>query len=480
MLKKIEKFLQSKYYIALIFGITGLSWLIRGKATSTGFHIFNMIGTVLLLVIFVLISSFYKNSLYTIPIVLCFSYIVNNTSMNMDTTSSMFFLAILILYLLGLIIHSIRFGVNYQRGGLTLGLLFIAFANIFPLGYVEIHLPLIIFSLVGFHHFVLYQYFRNNTKIKDVDYYMSILYAVSILMVFETFCSYLFYLNDPSLVAEADLVSKYGSETKALIAQGIRDSWSHDFGWGVINDAMLHLLLSLPAHVYFILKSERYNILRFIPIVIIAFVFSTSGSRGGQLGLLIETPLLIGIIIYYGNRKTRLNLLYMFIAFFGILFLFPNMFSMIIKGFQQSLNNPLTGRNTLWKQGWETFKEYPVCGGGWYANTNDSHGGRAVIYHSTVFHTLAVMGIVGMAATILNWWESIKIMFQKIRVEHLLIFVGYLATFIVGMMDITQHAMFFMPILNMNLMFLELAPIKKWHGQKRYFGNEPKLKLKEI
>ena len=47
---------------------------------------------------------------------------------------------------------------------------------------------------------------------------------------------------------------------------------------------------------------------------------------------------------------------------------------------------------------------------------------RVVVYHSTIIHTLAIMGIFGMIAVIINWY--IAKLVRKINLEKWIILVG--------------------------------------------------------
>ena len=85
---------------------------------------------------------------------------------------------------------------------------------------------------------------------------------------------------------------------------------------------------------------------------------------------------------------------------------------------------------------------------------------RVIVYHSTFFHTLAIMGIYGIIAVAINWWESFIIMCRKISLEKWIILVGFISSQAYGMVDITQHAAWYMSILTLQLLALEKPTIR--------------------
>lgn len=457
--KKLEKILSSNYYLIILVIIVSTGWSLRYIKIDGGFYLLNLISIFCLLFIHLVSSIFLKNTFYTIPTILFLSYSLNNLNLNNETTKSPYFIAIISILFLSFLINIIIHGISIKRGKLTIGLFLIMIANYIPLIYVEFSIPLLVFGFAGIYHFINYQYRANSAEV-NVRYYMKVLYAISILLVIQTFIQYILYLSNSSIVVRTEFINKWGNGLKSKFAQGVNDSWGGDFGWGVINDAMLHLLVTLPAHFYFIIK-DKNNILRYMPVMLIGIIFATSGSRGGQLGLVILLPILIFIVFKYGSKDKKYEfLLALLIILLPVLLNF-NLLKIILDGFKNSLDDPTTGRIEIWKKGIEVFKKYPYFGGGWLSNKIGSHGGRPLIYHSTIIHTLAVMGIFGMISVIINWYESFYIMFKKINFEKMIIFSGFISTFIVGMMDITQHAVFFMPIIIFNLLVMEKANFEK-------------------
>ena len=157
-------------------------------------------------------------------------------------------------------------------------------------------------SLVGIFHLLEYTIFDNYAKI-DTKHFILLLYYLSWLITLQAWTRYTGY------------IVKHGFSS---LPNGIRDSWGKfgNFGWGVTNDVMIHLLLLLPSHLYFIIKNpKRFSY--WLGLMFIMITFAISGSRGGVMGLFIAVPFYIYILIRYGNQDVRRNLILFTILFLG-------------------------------------------------------------------------------------------------------------------------------------------------------------------
>ncbi|MGI6782097.1 MAG: O-antigen ligase family protein [Acholeplasmataceae bacterium] len=400
-----------------------------------------------LLIVWIFIVSIYENLAYGLPIVLGFSYLFNSTDLNLKTFSEMLPLLIAaILFVAGIIIHAIRFRRKYRPGRLTLGLLLMTLASLIPFIYVPFTFPIFLLSLVGFFHLVTYTIFDTYAEI-DTKHFIKFLYYLSWLLVIQAWTRYTGYLLKNGI---------------SSFPQGVKTSWGgfSNFGWGVINDVMIHLLLLIPTHIYYIIKHPK-RFTYWIGVLVVIATFVISGSRGGVMGLVIAMPFYIYILYRYGNQEVKKNFIFFVILFIGVAIFSVDIIKHIWNGFVASLDNPTTGRTKLWKQAIEVFKKYPIFGGGWGAETMGwGSDRRVVVYHSTFFHTLAIMGIFGIIAVIINWWESFIIMCRKISLEKWLILVGFISSQAYGMVDITQHAAWYMSLLVIQLLAIEKPTVR--------------------
>lgn len=446
--EKGEQFLKSNWYFLSLLVFIFIAWHVQAGPEISGMTFFNAVGLISLLVFWFIIVSIYDNMAYGIPIILGFSYLLNSKDLNLKTFTALVPLLIgAILFVAGTVIHLIRFRRKIKVGRLTIGLSLIAAANLIPLIYVEFSFALLVLSLVGIYHLLGYTLFNNYADV-DIKYFFRFIYALSWLLVIQTLSRYTGYVI-------ANGVSS--------IPKGIETSWGgfNNFGWGVINDVFIHLMLMLPIHVYYIIKRPN-NFWYWIGFLIIGLTFVVSGSRGGVMGLFIQIPLYIYVFIRYGNYKVRRNLALFAVIILGVLIGSVKIIEYIIDGFLKSLeNDPSTGRIDLYRRAIEVWKQHPLFGGGWMAETMKwGSDRRVIVYHSTFFHTLAIMGIFGVLAVIINWYESFVIMVKRIGLEKWLILIGFIGSQAYGMIDITQHAAFYMILLVTQLSVIEKSSVR--------------------
>lgn len=447
LLVNFEKYLKSRWYLLTIISIIFIGWHVRVAGQLFGQHLFNTLAMFVIIIIWFVVAVFYENLVYGLPLVMAFSYLINSTDLNLKTFSEFWPLLITaILFIAGIIVHIVRFRRKIKVGRLTLGLTLMATASLIPFIYVKFSISVFLISLVGIFHLLEYTIFDNYSKI-DTKNFIRFLYFLSWLITIQVWTRYTGYLVKNGI---------------SSFPTGVKNSWAGfgNLGWGIINDAMIHLLLLMPSHLYYIIKRPK-RLAYWLGLIFIFITFLISGSRGGVMGLVISVPFYIYILIRYGNSEVRRNLAFFIILFLGGVLYAHQIVEYIWNGFVASLDNPTTGRTTLWKKAIVVFKKYPFFGGGWGAEIfRWGSDQRVIVYHSTFFHTLAIMGIYGIIGVAINWWESFIIMCRKISLEKWLILVGFISSQAYGMVDITQHAAWYMSILTLQLLAIEKPTIR--------------------
>ena len=154
--------------------------------------------------------------------------------------------------------------------------------------------------------------------------------------------------------------------------------------------------------------------------------------------------------IYVFAKKLKRQWFYLYIAtsitlvvlMFNTDFVQSMIDSIIETSFSNSLNFVLTGRLELWEHAIQTFRQYPVFGGGW--NTElfilGPHENRITIYHSTIFQVLATGGAFGMLVLGFNLFLTFKIFVKsKNKLITTPLLITYILTQVHGLMDNTQY-----------------------------------------
>lgn len=198
-----------------------------------------------------------------------------------------------------------------------------------------------------------------------------------------------------------------------------------NFGWGNYNYAGYLALFAVPACYYLIATAKNPPLL--FPVLILLYVLPVAVGSDGAFGIVIVfTPFCFYFTFRLLRQKDKLAflglLLFATLCLTAAIIVFNNRFSEIVEFVKYHFLYD-TGRTKLYKDAWEIFKSYPVFGAGLgYAATVIKEGQN---FHSVVFHTLATMGLVGLAAYIYYYWVRIKILFGFNTPFNLFMFVAF-------------------------------------------------------
>jgi len=434
-MSRVEKFLNSNYYILVVFLFTFLSWSFLFETPPHYFNLFNMIGTLAIVFVLMLVLSFFKNTLYALPLLMSLLFIINHPSLTFDTTTLFFPLISVVLIISGFLIHMLRFKPKFIRGQFFMGFFLIAIAYVIPLIYTSFQVKALPVSLMGFLYLGFYMFFSSTLK-SNLEYTFKLMIAINLLMSFQMIVYVMNgYMQNPDL-----------SFYERLFV-----GWDRNLGWANVNDMCFYIALTFPAYIYFIFKKPKTYLnwfLMVIPILIIIL----SKSRGGMIGFGVS---IIGTIIFsiYQGQKIQLKhglLFFLFlVAFFlfnkDIIYIWWRYFNDSASG---NLNEFSSNRIFLYKEAWHVFLRYPLFGGGWLSIDPvaelwyQTYGAyqRLFMFHSTLFHTLATMGLFGIFALVIHYKQIFGHMTHHITFEKYLFLIGYVASQVHGLIDNVQFA----------------------------------------
>ena len=156
------------------------------------------------------------------------------------------------------------------------------------------------------------------------------------------------------------------------------------------------------------------------------FIPAVVGSDGAFGIIIIFTP----ICFYYTYRNLSEKNRYAFSCLFLSALLCVAVIVIIYSNRVDEILNYLklhflydTGRTDLYEEAWELFKKLPVFGAGiGYAVSFIEEGQN---FHSVILHTLATMGLVGLAAYIFYYWVRIKILFTLNTQFNLFMYMAF-------------------------------------------------------
>jgi len=427
-MKRIESFLNSGLYIFIIFTITMISWSFYKETPPFDFNLYNMMGVFLLILISTFILIFFENTLYLLPVLISFLFIINKSDMTFDTVSALGFpLTAFAIFVIGFIIHIIRFKPKFRQKRFYIGFFLIATAYLAPLIYIPFDIRSIPVSLMAVLYLLVY-IFMSNTMKGNLNYLFKVMLFANLLLTAEVF----FYIYQGYLLyPEMDFYHR--------IFQG----WNRNLGWANINDMCFYISLTFPSYLYFIFKKPSTYLTWFLMIFPVIAVL-LSKSRGGMVGFAVVTGGVFLFFLLKGNKKHLTHGL-IFLAFTVLLFYINReilylWYEELIQSLGSDLNAFSSGRIYIYTEGLKIFKQYPLFGGGWISIYNFPFGGRIFMFHSTFIQALAAMGLYGLFALLVHYYQIGTFMLKKLNLEKSLFLIGYLATQIHGLIDNVQFS----------------------------------------
>lgn len=448
-MKKIEVFLQSNLFLILVNGLAFFGFISRGE--NQIYNTYVLVGFLILLSILLIL---FKNTIYIVPIALGIMYGYNTQNPNLNTISDLGFIYLIPAFALSsIVIHWIRFKPKFKKGVLTKPYLWIAIAYIASIFYVNVTATYLQLSLVGFLYLLLYQFFRQTMK-TDESYMMRVLFLASLLLLAELAYN----------IGLGYFLENLDKPLRERISLGMKASWYHgDFGWANINDVVIHITLLMGAQFYFIVKYPK-NILYWIFPLLTGFIVFVSASRGGYLSIALSFMLYIPYVLKKTNKWGILNMIYAFIlvglTLYELRLVVEIAYEIAIQGGFEDLDSFSSSRITLYKHALDIYKEFPVFGGGWEAMIDIGNPDRIQVFHSTLFHTLAVMGTFGLLGLFYYFYQTFKYLFTKRNLAKSLILIGIIVSQIHGLIDNTMYMIIYTLVTLMLFSMLETVENK--------------------
>lgn len=430
-MKKTEKFLNSNLYPLLVALIGFIAWVVPDN-----FLWLNNALILTLVVVVVLLLSFFKNTKYIIPILLSLLFTINVEGLGIQDIEGISIYHVMVtLALVGLVIHFIRFRHKVKFDFIAFGLLLIAISYIIPMFYMPFSNMLLAISVTGFLYLLFYLFFISTAKVKTDDVLNYFFYASLQLVAILT---YSIGINFIKLLLENNLAD--------TISIGLATGWGgKDYGFGNINDLTIHLAILSSGMFYKILKSPK-NFLYWIFVILGILLVLLSGSRGGIITLILILFAYFIMLFAYGDRYHIFFVSALVLVSSALMLVYKDVFAIFYQNFVKNgiddLDGFSSGRIQLYKDAIEVFKQYPIFGAGW-TTLEIGNQNRIQVFHSTIFHTLAISGIFGLVSVFVFTVASFVEMFKKLSVNMLTLLVPWTATMLHGLIDNTIHMTIF-------------------------------------
>ncbi len=429
---KLEKILKSDFYPLIVSLVAAVAWMFNGDLAGV-----NKVFIVVYLLLAAFVLAQFKDTSYSIPLFISLLFMVNTKNLGLRDIRELSFMYVIFgLVVIGLAVHILRFRHKFKVGFLSLGFLLIAISYFLPLLYIQFSRTLFAISLVGFIYLAIYL-FVMNTSYNKTESILKYFFFGSFIILIQLYSGYL-----------KGLLSMDFSRGLGYVArEGLTTAWGMgDLGYGNINDVIIFLTLLSAGQVYMLFKyPKKYYLWIFPALSVMAVILS--GSRGGWISWAIMLVLFYVLIIAKGTKEQLI--IATSLAFLALLPMVIDkripllLYRVFRQGGIRDFDTFSSLRVTLYKNSFQIFKKYPYFGAGWTYALDMGNSNRIQVYHSTVFHTLAVTGIFGVGAVAVLVISQLAIIVKRLNIYVAIAAIAWSITFFHGLMDNTIHMLIY-------------------------------------
>ena len=442
IINKLKVNENNKYLKVIIFLYVFIWWFIP-YITKNEYHIFEYIGQISISLIVMCFLIIFKDTFLALEIVLLFPFIFSK--MVTYYTVPIPLVISIILLLIGLIIHLIKFKPKTKRGKFSIGL--ILFSLSFPFGglfidYENKLIKMILLLLIGLSIVFVYLFFANTVKKNSFDL-IEIISYLGILIVAQVFVY--FILNNDDLLARKSIYLGWADNS---------------------NTFSMILLCTFPFTYYLALKSNKIkSILLYIFSFLQLLVLVISYSRGAILSAFIFYLILMMIFLFTKEyRKKTIKFICFSLLSISIIFLIVSLIDFeIIKNIYNNLTKvnleSLNGRIPIYQKMMSQLMKNPIFGYGLLYNFQSD-----TIYlwgHNTFLHTAYTLGFIGLCTIIYHFIEKYLFTIKKIDIKKIVILISFLASDFYGLIDVSYFLPNFMIVLIVSLIIIDIIYIEE-------------------
>lgn len=423
-----EKKYFNEIYVGIIAFISLLGWRFNSIA-----------GMSVLLSVSVIAVLFTFDLKYTIPSIM---YLVFTLGEGLSSYSvSVPFVILGILMFVFILIPTLKNGIHRHKMKSLLGLAGLAVMNFIPILWCDT-IPagsevFYFFFFADAGYFIIYFLYVNGLGKNSIRMLAVSMSYLGVMLAVQCFC----------------MIYKWKDTVESIL-----DLWYY-MGWGLCNEAGIMICVSLPFTFYLLAKSTRLEdmILQNAKILITAAGLIFTNSRGSYLFGFIEIVLLVISLFFIAEKKKAYRntmfgyavlLLVLCIIFHDDLLRIVD--KVIGTVFEHGFSD--NGRFQIWEKAVDAWGKnflYKLFGPGFcsvieWRNTAAGEQLTPLVFHSTIYQTLAMGGIVGLFFLFIHFYQKYKQIFSTERAFLLTVGIGYLIVDIYGLIDNTYHMYYYM------------------------------------
>ena len=206
-----------------------------------------------------------------------------------------------------------------------------------------------------------------------------------------------------------------------------------EIGWNNANGIASLLLVCVSCCAYLLCTAKKV-IPTFIAFMLLCAGVFITDSVGCIGALIISMPIMLYFTIKKANKQNKRSLLLLYLLTFAIIIIGIGLY-IYLEGLgevNEYIKTNLShdhGRTALIKEGWALFKKYPIFGVSMgYVNPDTKLKVNSVVsynFHSTPFHILATMGVVGFVAYTYYYVQRYKLLMHNDSAFNTFAFIGF-------------------------------------------------------
>jgi len=249
--------------------------------------------------------------------------------------------------------------------------------------------------------------------------------------------------------------------------KGVWGGEGFSLNWGIYNGVIVTYQFVLPALIYFVFKSEKYNFLFVILINIVCASILLTNSRAGMVVVLAEMVAIdLFLLVWFRKNKKIFYTTLAIISFgvllvLGILIIKPEIFTKIFSRFLVH-GFSLNGRHLQWQMSREYFFENPIFGVGIFHDYYEMAGTVTIFWHShqIFLQLLSSMGIFGLCAYILHLIYKFKSCARP-TLFNIMALLTLICSEVYGLIDVTFPSPHYMILVFAVLIAVEIINAKQ-------------------
>ena len=417
----LKKFLNSDYFIATMYIITVLSWVLRLQTYTIILSVF----------IYILIVITDANRINVVTLIM--AGVINYRIAKFDNNSILLLVSVIIG--LPFLIYDLFKEKPKFKDEVLLSMIFLLASGALSLiNTNKDNITLAITGLIGFIAFVIvYFYLFNKSKQGDFRYVAKNVLALGLAIAVEYFI----------------YIYKYEGYT---IGKDI------DLGWAISNHIAILYLTIIPITFYLYIEDQKRLFILFA-IVVDLIVLLLMLSKAAYVTLaIIVIPFTIISFKDCTNKKRFITDLLVSVAIFIIsayLIMQVDVVNVGLKEYLKQMYNrgwfKDNSRIEIYKIGLKVFSKYPIFGGGLYTANYflTPEGYNLMNYHNYIIHALATTGILGLVMFLNYLYRIVIKIFKNLNFYNICVLTVISSLLIHGLFDTA----WFNPVI---MMFLSI------------------------